>query len=382
MHSDENYLGFVPNAELAGRGYRVLAANVANRTAPLDEKMMDVRDAVDFLKNCPGIEKVLLLGHSAGASLLSAYQREAENGAESMRGENLIVPCSLQGESIPADGVLFLDSNFGNGAMTLMSLDPAIRSDERPKERIPELDLFNQANGFHPDGSHYTEEFKERFFKAQGRRANQLIDQALASLKAVQEGRAPFVDDAPIVIAGGSLVVFNNKLFPQDVSLLAHTKGEWPLLHGDGSITEEMIWSCRKPRVGQQNAASLRQGALMTTARTFLCSRAVRTTEDYHVSTDGIYGIDWDSCYCCTPSNVPFIHVPSLFMGMTGSYEYLASELLYERSASEDKTLLFAAGASHNFTPAYEAEQESGEFGDTVKAIFDYVDRWISERFL
>ena len=74
MHSDESYLGFLPAPELAKRGYRVLTAVVADDKSTLDDKMLDVKRAVDFLKSYPGIEKVLLLGHSGGATLMSAYQ--------------------------------------------------------------------------------------------------------------------------------------------------------------------------------------------------------------------------------------------------------------------------------------------------------------------
>lgn len=36
----------------------------------------------------------------------------------------------------------------------------------------------------------------------------------------------------------------------------------------------------------------------MTTVKTFLRSQAVRTTEEFHVGRDGVYGVDWDSSYC------------------------------------------------------------------------------------
>ena len=182
-----------------------------------------------------------------------------------------------------------------------------------------------------------------------------------------------------MVIPGANQIAPNNKLFPQDLSLLSHTKKEWPLLHGDGSITLQVVPSVRVSRPGQQNTGSLRSGAVMTTVKTFLRSQAVRTTEEFHVGEDGVYGVDWDSSYCCPPGNVTGIHVPMLAVGMTGSYEYLASEVIYERAGSTDKTLGFMEGAGPNFTPAYEAESYPGQFGDTVKVLFDFVDSWIDQ---
>lgn len=379
MHSDESYLGFLPAPELAKRGYRVLSAVVADDKSTLDDKMLDVKRAVDFLKSYPGIEKVLLLGHSGGATLMSAYQCAAENGTAVFKGPEKLIPCGLSEELTAADGIMFLDSNFGNGAMTLFSLDPAIEEEFCGTRRNTKLDLFNMENGFHPDGSNYSEAFKREFYSAQGARGNRLIDHALQRLKEIGEGKGNYLDDEPMVIPGANQIAPNNKLFPQDLSLLSHTKKEWPLLHGDGSITLQVVPSVRVSRPGQQNTGSLRSGAVMTTVKTFLRSQAVRTTEEFHVSEDGVYGINWDSSYCCPPGNVTGIHVPMLAMGMTGSYEYLASEVIYERAGSTDKTLGFMEGAGHNFTPAYEAEVYPGQFGDTVKVLFDFVDSWIDQ---
>jgi hypothetical protein len=72
---------------------------------------------------------------------------------------------------------------------------------------------------------------------------------------------------------------------------------------------------------------------------------------------------------------------PLLVMGMTGSWEYLASETIFENAASEDKTIAFVEGAGHMFTTASHCERFPGEFGDTQKTIFDYADNWL-RRFL
>jgi hypothetical protein len=57
----------------------------------------------------------------------------------------------------------------------------------------------------------------------------------------------------------------------------------------------------------------------------------------------------------------------------------LASETIYENAASTDKTIMFVEGASHLFTTASQFERFPGEFGDTQKTTFDYVDKWLSE---
>jgi esterase/lipase len=95
--------------------------------------------------------------------------------------------------------------------------------------------------------------------------------------------------------------------------------------------------------------------------------------EDYTITPDCALGIQWDNTYNCTPGNIKHIHVPLLVMGMTGSYEYLAAEVVYDNAASTDKRIAFVEGAGHNFD-----NQGRQEFGDTQKVVFDYVDRWLS----
>ena len=162
---------------------------------------------------------------------------------------------------------------------------------------------------------------------------------------------------------------------------MSRTKGEWPLLHADGSQTVETVHSLRRPRDAKSFTAMLGMGAMNTTVRQYLASNAVRTTEGYGYDETGIYGIDWDSSYCCTPGNVRHVTVPALVMGMTGGYEFLAAEDIYHKLGSSDKDLAFVEGASHMLVPAKECEEFPGQFGDTVKTLFDYAARWLGEHF-
>ena len=60
-------------------------------------------------------------------------------------------------------------------------------------------------------------------------------------------GKGQFTDDEPFVVAGAAQMRFYNKLFPQDLSLLAHTKKAWPVIKADGSIKKEVVKSVRAP---------------------------------------------------------------------------------------------------------------------------------------
>ncbi|MGN0968870.1 MAG: hypothetical protein ACI4O3_06320, partial [Oscillospiraceae bacterium] len=106
------------------------------------------------------------------------------------------------------------------------------------------------------------------------------------------------------------------------------------------------------------------------------------TLDGYGYDACEVHGIDWKSSYNCTPGNVTGIACPLLVVGMTASYEFSAAETIYNNAASADKTIAFMEGANHNFFPEKECERVEGEFGDTVKTLFDYVDGWLSARFL
>ena len=378
MHSDGDYYGFLPAPELAKRGYTVFASNVERSCEMLDKKILDLKEAVRFIKSLPHVKKTVLLGHSGGATLISAYQSIAENGVSVFQDDKKIIKLSDIGELPKADAVLLLDSNWGNGVMTLLSLEPAVSDNSSSRNLKPEYDLFAEENGFDPEGAEYSGEFIRNYQKAQEKRNEELIDMALERLKRIEAGSGEFEDDEPFVIAGASQLAPNNKMFPQDIRLLSHTIHEWPLIHGDGSVTTEIIRSRRRPHFDKNFVTVNGMGTCVSTVRTYLTNSAVRT-KDFYYDESRIYGIDWDSSYCCTPGNVKGIRVPVLIMGMTGSYEFLAAEQIYENTASEDKTMMFIEGASHNFVPQEDAESYKGEFGDTVKNCFDYVDGWLEE---
>lgn len=380
MHSDANYLAFPAGIELARRGYRVLCARVGDAYDTLDDKILDAKLAFEFLKEYPGVEKVVLFGHSGGATLMSAYQAVAENGVEIFQGDEKIIKASddLTGLTA-ADGIMTIDSNWGNGPMSLFSVDPAIVNETTSQVLDPELNLFNPANGFTPGGTTYSDEFVLRFFAGQRARNERLIPAALGRLDLIENYQGNYTDDEPLDIPGMSQMRMNNKLYPQDIRFMSHTRGAWPLLHGDGSVTTEVVRSLRTPTNDFSLTPSFYEGTLRTTVRAFLSSYAIRTTEDYGYNEDTVRGIDWSSSYNCPPGNIQYISAPLLAMGMTASWEYLAVETIYENSPTMDKTIAFVEGADHMFNTATELEEYPGQFGDTLKTTCDYIDSWLSQ---
>jgi hypothetical protein len=161
---------------------------------------------------------------------------------------------------------------------------------------------------------------------------------------------------------------------------MSHTVKAWPLLHANGSVTTEIVHSVRLPESNNRSSTpSMNQGAVQTTVRTFLTNYAIRVGDDFGFDEDSMHGVDWTSTYSSPPGNVQSIHVPLLVMGMTGHYEYLASETIYEQAKSADKMLAFVEGANHGYQTCKPCEKSPGQFGDTEDTTYNYIDNWLSK---
>jgi hypothetical protein len=335
---------------------------------------------VAWLRQAPGVRRVVLLGHSGGGTIMSAYQYIAESGVKACRSDEKIWKCpdTLAGLP-PADGLMLIDSNWGLAEMTLFSIDPAVKDANSGVALDPALDMYNPANGFKPTGSKYPPAFTTEFLRAEGKRNIALIDRAQATLAAIQAGKGPYADDAPFVVPGAILLGSNNKLFSQDVSLMAHTRQAWPLLHADGTVTTQIVPTVRVPENVRSQSPSLLRGALKTTVRSYLNNYAIRTTADFGYDSDSVHGVDWRSSYASPPGNVQGVAVPLLVLGMTGHWEFLAAETIYNLAKSRDKTLAFVEGATHLYTTCTKCEPKPGAYGDTLKTTYDAIDRWLAK---
>lgn len=385
MHSSGDYLSFSGCTELSKRGYRVLCANnstgksgVSNDGA-LDQVLLELKAAVTWLRWQPEVRHVVLLGHSGGGTIMSAYQNIAENGVKACQGPEKIWKCpdSLAGLP-PADGLMLIDSNWGLAAMTLFSIDPAVMDETSGRSLDPALDMYEPANGFRATGSRYSLAFVKAFLQAEGRRNNALIDKAQTTLSMIEAGKGAYIDDAPFVVPGAILLGSNNKLFSQDVQLIARTQGAWPLLHAGGRVTTQIVPTVRVPENVRSQTPSLIRGGLKTTVRNYLSSYAIRTTAEFGYDDKGVRGVEWTSSYASPPGNVQGMSAPLLVMGMTGHWEFLAAEEIHRLARSSDKTLAFVEGATHMYTTCTQCEPRPGAFGDTLKTTYDYVDGWLA----
>lgn len=110
MHRTGNFLSHSATRELSLRGYLVLAMNPRfdNNEAAVrwEETALDVRSGVEYLRSQPGIEQVVLFGHSGGGPTMSFYQAVAETEATYCRGAEKLVSCDERLSSLPPSDAL------------------------------------------------------------------------------------------------------------------------------------------------------------------------------------------------------------------------------------------------------------------------------------
>ena len=370
-----NTFNYFIGRELPKRGYRTLMLNYFGEEQTYDEFYTPIAAAIKALRATPGVQKIVLAGHSTGGPELTAYQDVAENGPKACQGAERIYKCRLKTlENLPkADGVMLIDSNAGAPERTI-SLNPAVDA-HHPRQRNASLDLFDPKNGFNPEkkSATYSPEFLKKFFAAQGARANQLIDEAQARLLYIEQGKGEFRDDEPFMVAGTSLHVNGARPELADTRLLSRTHAPHLLLKADGSKLVQIIPSVMAPQAAPADNDLLFQTALNRTVRHYLSFQALRVGPDYRMTEDNITGIQWRSTANSIVGNLEGVHVPTLVMSATCAPHLVFLELAYDHSAAADKEFVGVEGANHGFAPC------RPEFGDPFRRAFDHIEGWLGK---
>jgi len=267
---------------------------------------------------------------------------------------------------------LLLDAHPGNPINALRSLNPSVVDENDPTKIDPSLDPFDRKNGFNPSGqSVYSQEFMDRYFKAQAVRMNRLIDKALAMREQVRQGRGQTTDDAPFI-------VYRNRARLMDFSMSVHpgTKEPRKLLKNDGSVVTEVVRSVRAPITANARLdKTLSTGTMFLTLTSFLSANAIRAKHS-------IDDIDWCTSNNSTPCALKEISVPILIIAMGGHYFVRDNEIHYEVAASRDKDYIVVEGSVHGMTPCEACSKVTGQsYSNVTKNLYDYVSSWTGQRF-
>jgi hypothetical protein len=390
FHDTANFITAPPCVQLVQRGFTALCTNAPfSSTAQVvwDQVALDIGYGVSYLRSLPGIQHVVLVGHSGGGASMAWYQNVAENGVAACQAPARLNPCGNNLAGLPpADGVVLLDSIPGLAFSNMSAFDASVvKADGITSHRKPSLDLFNPDNGYNPDPnqpSKYSRAFINRYTREQADREADLVFAAQRIRQQIASGQGDFSDDMPFPVGHDAA-----RIYTQDPSLLSHTKGQYPLITPTSpNGTVQIINSVRVPSASvvpstpQANGSWAGSGRNFT-VNTFMSNSAINAF-DYRLTADSIEGVDWSSSNTSTVSNVAGITVPLLIMSMTAHYWVVPSEMYYlAATKSTQKTLAYVFGATHVFTPCTVCGIPANQIGDTLAETFNYVANWLQTVF-
>lgn len=144
--------------------------------------------------NALGFERIVQIGNSGGAGLLSFYHQQAmaQPSARILRtpaGR----PTRLEEATLPpADGMVFISPHPGQGVLLMNALDASVIDESDPFSCAAELDPFDPGNGFRrpPESSSYSDEFIRRYREGQRARVRRIDAHALDLVRSRMEARA------------------------------------------------------------------------------------------------------------------------------------------------------------------------------------------------
>jgi pimeloyl-ACP methyl ester carboxylesterase len=379
VHPDNlNTFEYFTGRALVARGYRMIGINYYGPETTFEEFLTPIAAAIRYARGLPGVEKVILVGHSGGGPELTYYAEIAEKGPAACQQPNRLYKCDSKGlTDLPkVDGVVVMEANIGAPHRSF-SIDPAVET-AQPKARKPALDMYAAQNGFDAktNSATYSAAFAKQFFAGQHARSERLIAEAQRQLKAVDAHIGPFNDDAPFLVPGMAENSAGARPNLADSSLLSETHGAHLHLKADGSTPVEIAKSTRKANAtAPEDRDTLAETTQNTTVRHFLSFLAVTTGADYAITKNDIKGVDWRSSANSVPGNLENVTVPTLVMAGSCTIHMAPLEISFDHAAAKDKEFVVVEGGDHAFRPC------RPEFGDTQKKTFDYVDRWLEKRF-
>ncbi|HUA33912.1 MAG TPA: hypothetical protein VMA09_09935 [Candidatus Binataceae bacterium] len=326
--------------------------------------LLDLAAGIKFLREEAGFERIVMLGNSGGGSLFSYYDSQARTP----KGERVAAPPGggppdLNKYDFPtADGFVVLAAHPGQGMVLMSCLDAAVVDESDPLASDPELDMYDERNGFRtpPAESRYSKEFLDRYRAAQRVRCARIDAIARRHIAEASQGRlamraADFasrsVDDRNYAsrraMAPCYMIVYRTQANPNYLDLSID-----PSERAVGSII------MARPDLGNYSPFGL--GRIVT--------------PDAWLST-------WSglSSYAKTAANLPKVTVPTLVVGANGDQDIFNADIKaeYEASGASDKTIAFIEGADHFMR----AGGSKSHLGDPRPRLMKVLTEWTRERF-
>jgi len=174
--------------QLARSGHHVLWANSRYRGADyglmMEKVACDLGEAICDARDRLGYSQIVLTGWSGGGSLAMWYQALAEAGQgirDTAAGDPYVVDASRMP---PVDGIMMLAAHVSRHRIFTEWIDPSIKDEAKPHERVRELNLYDPAN---PNQPPYSADFLRDSAPAQvdrNRRITAWVKEKLTEIRA------------------------------------------------------------------------------------------------------------------------------------------------------------------------------------------------------
>ena len=172
---------------LAAQGVHVLCAAsryVKNDTPLIMEKVvLDLGAYIRHAKEKWGYEKIVICGWSGGGSLSLFYQSQAENPTvtHTPAGD----PVDIKGARlIAADAMTFQAAHISRAEMLAECIDPSVKNELDPDDRILEFDIYNPKN---PNQPPYSADYIRAYRAAQLARMRRITGTAKEMLEKLKK---------------------------------------------------------------------------------------------------------------------------------------------------------------------------------------------------
>jgi dienelactone hydrolase len=352
-----------PAAERGFAGYG-MKSRWAGEHGVHEELLLDIAAAVRYLKKERGFERVVFTGQSGGGSLFAFYQSQAETTPPNRLKETPAgdPPDLNKHEMIPADGIVILNANEGEGLHLTHHLDPSVLDESDPLKVDPSLDMYNPANGFRkpPESSQYSPEFVKKFRAAQWARAERLTERARGYIRERNLYRSllkqPGFDKLPLE----QQLEIERRAEHLPMMILYRSEADLDYTDQTTRPTDREYGSNRSRRPDVFN--------LEPEART----RTIRP--DVFLST-----MSGPASRARLHENIRKVTVPTLVLVGTadrGTYVW-EQEKTYESAGAKDKNIVKIEGADHAWNPS---GPKAGD-GKQRERMLDALFSWVATRF-
>lgn len=359
MHPRAQMAQHVLIPALTAAGYAVFAHHsryVNNDADCLHEwLLLDIAAAMRGLR-AAGFERVILAGHSGGASLFSFYQAQAEKAPhQRLTAAPSGDPVALAEEDMPlADAFATVAGHPGEGRFMLNVIDPAALDEGDPRLTDSRWDMYDSANGYRPfpQESRYDSAWVEEFRERQRERSRRLDAIALEYIADGAEARARGEDGRRSrgdVSLGRFMVIYRTLANPAHLDLRIE-----PSRREIGSI-----FSPGDPIIGNYHTAGLSR---VMTPRGWLSTWS-GTSSNAEV-----------------PVSVRNVTVPTLFIYPDADQDVFPSEQeeYMAASAASDKMLVPVPWVDHRLNAVGE---EGRRLGGGKERVAEVLLGWLRERF-